>query len=369
MLATAFLVALALLPAAAASEGGPQVFDLGIKDSEPHLRHRFIDVHGRPTEIRTRLADLAAAGFTAEQTARGVVLRRGEREWVGDQETLLVAQWFHTRLYIANQRELIAADPRYEVVHTYYPNYPSTEGEVRMAATVRDLAKSGLRPDFLDTGEPVLVDRSGKTLRGDEWAMAVSKAWQEGKGADAKRRAGALGKAGEAASSLGGGPASRNAAPAARSGSDGPEAVPAAPGTAMGGEPSGSSAPAGDGPPRRPPPPRALSAEIFGLAPSGDGTRDGHVGGGEDPDLTGGAPGSSAARSIRDVPVPEFGSAVTSSDAGTMERGPAPQGETSSWVLDTVGAWFSPQNPRRGVSILLVVAVIALVLYSRRRSP
>lgn len=341
-----FLLSLALSPAFAAPERGRQVFDLGIKEDEPHLRHRFLSVEGRDTEIRTRVSDLVAAGFEVDYAPnKGARLRRRDKEWVGPEQTLLVAQWFHTRLYIANQRELIAKDPRYEVVHIYYPDYPSKEGAVPMAAAVRDLAKSGLRPDFLDSGEPVLVDGSGKVLRGDDWAMAVAKVWQQGKGAEQARRAAILEKMGSAFSGLDRGAA----ASAAGSG-----ATNAAPGAA----PSAGSASAGtasDPPPQARPRQRAYLADIHGLSPRGEWSAP----------VSEGDPGAnSAARSIRDVPVPDF--PEPSAPPVIVKRARAtPSDEGRAMILaDHIRFWFGPYNPLRTPSIVALLAIAGFALFA-----
>lgn len=349
---------LAALPAAAAPEDAPNVSDLGIRDDEPHLRHRFIAANGRRTEIRTRLSDLAAAGFTADRTPAGVRLRRDDKEWVGDEGTLLVAQWFHTRLHIANQRDLIAEDPRYEVVHTYYPNYPSLKDPVTMAATVRDLAKAGLRPDFLDSGEPVLIDRSGRTLRGQEWAMAVADAWYAGTGAERARRSKMLGKmaAGFAAAASGaGGDAGRAGAQSEAAATAPPAGAPASPAdpawrparaataTAAVRESAPSSA-STQGEPRRP---RALSTELFGLTPAASS--------GARASAVSAEAGSAAARTVRDVPVPDFDRPGDPSSHGASAAGGGP--------ASAVRAWFAPGSPLGARAFLTLAALLALAAY------
>ena len=166
-----------LLLASGASAVDPSWWN--VADDEPHVVHRFVSVHGKKTEIRTRLSDLSAAGFKIGRVDGIISLSRDGQEWTGHDATLIIAQWIHTRQMVEWQRERIETDKHYTVASVYYPHYPDRRDPVNRIVKVSELKAAGYKPWVKDSGQPVLLDKEGREISGIEKEKLITRIWHQ----------------------------------------------------------------------------------------------------------------------------------------------------------------------------------------------
>lgn len=150
------------------------------------VEYEFVSV-GRDAGTKWRLGlsvkELRAMGYALDVTDAGEHrLTKDGRELIGRDAILPVIQQEHTHRYVAVLRRKLDSDPEFaahhEVITHYFPKWPSTDGAIKISATVAEFRRAGYSVDYDDRGAPVFTAKDGRRVAdGPEWGRVISGVW------------------------------------------------------------------------------------------------------------------------------------------------------------------------------------------------